>query len=237
VDKRKPTYDLDSIKAAVLSGRYRITATARASAHSLGMSDADIVRTVANLTRGDFFKSMTTYRNSRTWQDVYRPRCNGIVLYIKFQIDEDGYLDCLIQGEVMMSKMCAVCGKGEVSREVRRMTYEYKGVSVEVDQPGEWCAACGEGFLSPEDMSATRRELHDAIAKGKCMLSSDDIRRIRRKLGLTQKQAATLFGGGPNAFSRYERGETIQPKALDALLRLLDRHPGLLHEVGLDKAA
>lgn len=48
---------------------------------------------------------------------------------------------------------------------------------------------------------------------------------------------ANAFGGGPNAFSRYERGGTFQPKALDALLRLLDRHPEFLDEVLLDKAA
>ena len=35
----------------------------------------------------------------------------------------------------------------------------------------------------------------------------------------------------------YERGETRQGKALDKLLRLLDRHPELLDEVRVKNAA
>ena len=92
MEKRKPTYDLHSIKAAIDEGRYRLTVSARRSAFSLGMNDADVARTVKTLARSDFYKSMTTYRDSRVWQDVYRPRCGKIVLYVKFQIDDDGYL-------------------------------------------------------------------------------------------------------------------------------------------------
>ncbi|HEX9174301.1 MAG TPA: type II toxin-antitoxin system MqsA family antitoxin, partial [Telluria sp.] len=40
-----------------------------------------------------------------------------------------------------------------------------------------------------------------------------------------------LFGGGVNAFSRYETGTTKPPLALVKLLKLLDRHPDLLAEV------
>jgi HTH-type transcriptional regulator / antitoxin MqsA len=40
-----------------------------------------------------------------------------------------------------------------------------------------------------------------------------------------------LFGGGANAFSRYETGKTIPPVALVKLFKVLDRHPDLLAEV------
>ena len=58
-----------------------------------------------------------------------------------------------------------------------------------------------------------------------------EIRRIRRKLGLSQTMAARLTGGGHNAFSRYERGEATPLPAVMNLFRLLDRHPGLLKEL------
>jgi len=58
-----------------------------------------------------------------------------------------------------------------------------------------------------------------------------EIRRIRRKLGLSQAMAAKLTGGGHNAFSRYERGEATPLPAVMNLLRLLDRHPELLKEL------
>ena len=57
------------------------------------------------------------------------------------------------------------------------------------------------------------------------------IARVRRKLDLDQKQAAEIFGGGVNAFSRYETGRTKPPLALVQLLRLLDRHPDQLDEL------
>jgi HTH-type transcriptional regulator/antitoxin MqsA len=41
----------------------------------------------------------------------------------------------------------------------------------------------------------------------------------------------TRFGGGVNAFSRYENGKTKPPLALVELLKVLDRHPDLLDEV------
>ena len=49
--------------------------------------------------------------------------------------------------------------------------------------------------------------------------------------GCQQRQAAELFGGGVNAFSRYENGKTKPPLALVKLFKLLDRHPDLLSEV------
>jgi transcriptional regulator with XRE-family HTH domain len=59
----------------------------------------------------------------------------------------------------------------------------------------------------------------------------DYIAKVRRKLDLDQRQAAELFGGGVNAFSRYENGKTKPPLALVKLFKLLDRHPDLLTEV------
>jgi HTH-type transcriptional regulator/antitoxin MqsA len=58
-----------------------------------------------------------------------------------------------------------------------------------------------------------------------------EIRRIRRKLGLSQIAAARLTGGGHNAFSRYERGETTPLPAVINLFRLLDKHPELLSDL------
>ncbi len=54
---------------------------------------------------------------------------------------------------------------------------------------------------------------------------------IREKLHIRQKEACELFGGGVNAFSRYERGETPIPKPLSQLLIILNKHPDLLSEL------
>ena len=57
------------------------------------------------------------------------------------------------------------------------------------------------------------------------------IAHVRKKLDLDQRTAAEIFGGGVNAFSRYETGKTKPPLALVKLLKVLDRHPDLLNEV------
>jgi HTH-type transcriptional regulator/antitoxin MqsA len=50
----------------------------------------------------------------------------------------------------------------------------------------------------------------------------------RKRLKLTQKQAAELTGGGHNAFSRYERGEAVP---VVNLFKILDKHPELVKEL------
>ena len=54
---------------------------------------------------------------------------------------------------------------------------------------------------------------------------------VRKKLALDPREAAEIFGGGVNAFSRYENGKTRPPLAPLKLLKVLDRHPDLMSEV------
>jgi HTH-type transcriptional regulator/antitoxin MqsA len=86
-------------------------------------------------------------------------------------------------------------------------------------------------------MNATERLLSDFRATLDGYLTSVEVRRIRKKLGLTQKRAEEILGGEPKAFSRYESGAARPPRSMDTLLRLLDQHPELLHEIPKGKAA
>jgi len=58
-----------------------------------------------------------------------------------------------------------------------------------------------------------------------------ELARIRKKLKLTQQEAALLTGGGRNAFSRYERGKAKPLQSVTNLFKLLDKHPDLLDEI------
>lgn len=130
-----------------------------------------------------------------------------------------------------MKKNCPVCGTGTLERKTQKQSFEYKGQKFEYEQPGDWCDSCGEAVLSQSDLEAVEPALSDFRAVVDGFLKTSDIRRIRSKLNLTQKEAGEIFGGGHNAFSRYECGLARQPKATDKLLRLLDRHPELLDEI------
>ncbi len=131
----------------------------------------------------------------------------------------------------MKRKKCPFCKGGFLERKTIRETYTYKGHSLEVNQPGEFCNACEEGILNGADLKATERFIRDFQAQVDGLLTSGDIRKIRHQLKLTQKQAAEIFGGGPNAFSRYERGEAAPLRSTIHLLRLLNKHPELLKEM------
>ena len=60
------------------------------------------------------------------------------------------------------------------------------------------------------------------------MVDPDFIVSVRKKLALDQHEAAEIFGGGINAFSRYENGKTRPPLGLVKQFKVLDRHPDLL---------
>ena len=61
--------------------------------------------------------------------------------------------------------------------------------------------------------------MRDAWRKIDGLLTAQEIVALRNKLGLTQQDAAKIFGGGANAFSKYERSEVIQSVAMDKLMR------------------
>ena len=88
MEKRKPSYDLTTIKAALGSREtLSMTATARRAALQLGFDAAGVVEVILSLERSMFQKSMTTYADHRVWQDVYQARSRNLVLYVKFQAD------------------------------------------------------------------------------------------------------------------------------------------------------
>lgn len=127
---------------------------------------------------------------------------------------------------------CPFCGIEAYRHQTKSMTLRYKSKTITVKQPGYWCDKCGEGVIGGDDRKATQKALQAFRAKIDGLLVPDEIKKIREKLAITQQSASVLFGGGVNAFSRYERGETPVPRALSQLLRILDKHPSLLREIG-----
>jgi HTH-type transcriptional regulator/antitoxin MqsA len=131
-----------------------------------------------------------------------------------------------------MSRICPECGAAMQRRKSQDEVIEFKGESTQVTGLSGWfCSACDEAIF--DDDSARRYgEAGDALIARARAHRQTEIRRIRKKLGLTQIEAGKLVGVGKVAFSRYERGETQAPEPLVKLLRLVDRHPELLGEIG-----
>lgn len=93
MEKRKPHYSLATIKATFVNVRaLRITKTATTCAEAIGITLEDVVGIIQNMTREQFYKSMTSDANSAIWQDVYHVPCAALMLYVKLTTDADGYL-------------------------------------------------------------------------------------------------------------------------------------------------
>ncbi len=71
------------------------------------------------------------------------------------------------------------------------------------------------------------------MSKTELEITPDEIRAIRKGLGLTQVQAGDLIGGGPRAFTKYESGIAKPSAALVRLLRVLDAHQSAGAVLGL----
>ena len=128
---------------------------------------------------------------------------------------------------------CPVCGAAELTHDTRNLPYTYKGETTVVPAvTGDFCPACAESILDAGETDRVMREM-SAFAKqvNAAIVDPAFIVTVRKKLNLDQRQAAEIFGGGINAFSRYENGKTKPPVALIKLLKLLDRHPNLIDEI------
>jgi HTH-type transcriptional regulator / antitoxin MqsA len=93
------------------------------------------------------------------------------------------------------------------------------------------CASCKSEPIFPEQIRRNDRRIREARRLADGLLSGSEIRRAREVLGLSQQEAAAIFGGGTNGFSKYERGETAQSVAMDRLLRLVMADPSKLDEL------
>lgn len=127
---------------------------------------------------------------------------------------------------------CPVCGGAELVPGTKRlMPFEWQGKETMLEGIGDACPLCGEVVLTDESCKQIEEQIR--AFKGETGSALNDyIRSIRKKLGLSQKEASEIFGGGVNAFSRYELGKINPPKSLVLLFQLLEKNPALLDEIG-----
>ena len=123
---------------------------------------------------------------------------------------------------------CPLCGAGTLHDGVKTITQKYKGQVFGSATRGAFCDHCSDGFV---EFDAAEEACWLAFRDRVDAAEATDLARIRKKLRLTQAQAAQIAGGGKNAFSRYERGQAKPMSAVINLFRLLERHPELLGEL------
>lgn len=119
-------------------------------------------------------------------------------------------------------EVCPVCGEGVLETRqdhtykffVGRQKHAITGLEHSV------CNVCGTSLCSADQtdrnaakIEAYQNELPDYI-------SPESIAALRARYNISQSVAATIFGGGLNAFSKYERGEVCPSSAAATLMVL-----------------
>ena len=136
---------------------------------------------------------------------------------------------------------CPTCGIGSLVPDTRDVPYTYKGKSTVIrGVKGRFCdnADCREVIMEMGESIRTSQKMLAFNKKVNATLTPIDLlTTVRQRFRLTQQQAGKVFGGGTNAFTRYESGKTKPPLALVKLFGILDKHPDLFEEVASLKGA
>ncbi|MCM5557736.1 type II toxin-antitoxin system MqsA family antitoxin [Pleomorphomonas sp. JP5] len=119
---------------------------------------------------------------------------------------------------------------------VRPTTFTFGGRSLTVDMPGWYGEDEEDAIFDKAGQTAYHRAMTVLKARASGLLEPSDVRRIRRKLKLSQRDASARLGGGPAAFQKYEAGDVLVSQAMSNLLRLLDRDPSLLDVLSQEAA-
>lgn len=123
---------------------------------------------------------------------------------------------------------CPICAAGVLHDGSRSVTQDYKGHPYQAQVRGAFCDKCDEAILVYD---ASEEAAWLAFRNQVDRQAASELESIRKRLKLTQAQAAKLAGGGKNAFSRYERGQAKPVAAVINLFKLLDKHPDLIKEL------
>jgi HTH-type transcriptional regulator/antitoxin MqsA len=90
------------------------------------------------------------------------------------------------------------------------------------------CDHCGAIVLDDE----ADERISDALRRAAGLLSPDEIRAGRNRLGLKQKEMAACLNVAESTLSRWETGGQIQQRAMDTLLRLFFDVPEVRARLG-----
>ena len=105
-------------------------------------------------------------------------------------------------------------------RDVRPQVVAFGSMRRSVDVPGWYPDDDGDSIHTGAELAESDRVFQDLKAA-----YAAHVRRIRKRLKLTQEEAGRIIGGGRRAFQKYESGTTPPSDAAVGLIELLERHP------------
>ncbi len=129
---------------------------------------------------------------------------------------------------------CLLCKSEDIKCLTAVETLSYKGNELQIPLEYSVCNGCGREFVPKPQILRGEIAVRNAKKEVDGLLSSEEISQARAKLSISQEQASKVFGGGKNAFSKYERGEVSQSAAMDKLIRVCLKHHHVFQELALN---
>lgn len=124
---------------------------------------------------------------------------------------------------------CPLCGEGRLHEKEEHNAITYEGVTESIPMYFSVCDACGSDQAGDEESRRNKRTILAFRKRVDGFLTGAEIRAMRQRRGITQQQAAKIFGGGPVAFSKYENDDLVPSDAMNKLLRVADAVPGAFY--------
>jgi HTH-type transcriptional regulator/antitoxin MqsA len=121
--------------------------------------------------------------------------------------------------------LCPSCEVGVLGKTQAERRFSYKTKETTIQCVSYQCGQCGEFFVAPKERRHIERVLTDVRRRVDGLLTSDEIREVRKRFGRTQTGFAKILGVGDKNFARYESGQTAQSRTMDNLLRALKAYP------------
>jgi HTH-type transcriptional regulator/antitoxin MqsA len=118
------------------------------------------------------------------------------------------------------AEICPICGEGHLHARVGEQAVDYRGQHGQIAFHYAECDACGSEQANAAQLRDNKRAMTAFKKLVDGLLSGAEIRELREELGISQADAARVFGGGPVAFAKYEADDVVQSEAMDKLLRL-----------------
>ncbi len=129
---------------------------------------------------------------------------------------------------VLPDDACPACGI-MMEAVVTELPFVMNGEKVAVpDVPHLACPSCGEVVLRYGESKALQERAVEVYRRAHALLTAEEIRALRERLGMTQAQFASLLRLGLNTVSRWEAGRNVQNEAMDILLKIVRDVPGTL---------
>jgi len=125
---------------------------------------------------------------------------------------------------------CPECG-GEMRFEKQADEVSYQGRTRKLKTLGWWCSQCGESILEGAALRASEVAFLELKAEVDGVLGPAEVAAVRRRIGISQRAAGELLGGGPRAFQKYEAGSQAVSVPMSRLLTLLANDPSRIREL------